>query len=204
MVDLAFTRYFKYILAAASILINWGVYAQDYTRTWFISEGVAILHLYPIHDNRLDFIYEHHGRFSSIYNMYCTEIATAQVLSKLDESNSKTKESYNQCAVIAKKVFYAVASGDVSILKRYLTTEFYRTSFPYSDVYIREMLLSVPKEKRDRLIDHVNRAEITTIPNKVGDVVTVIFSNPFTGKDYTMQLIDEYENGDWKVFEIQY
>lgn len=164
----------------------------------------ANLHLYPIDDNRLDFIYDHTGRFASIYNMYCSEIAAAQALARLEALKGDSRSASNQCIDVAKKVFYAVANGDVSILKRYLTTTFYRTSFPYSDARTREVLLSVPKSKRDRLINHVNRAEITTIPSKAGDVVTVIFTNTLTGKDYTMQLIDEYENGDWKVFEILY
>lgn len=161
----------------------------------------AILHLYPIDNNRLDFIYNHSGRFASIYNMYCTEIATAQALARLETLREQPKRSYDQCVSIAKKVLYAMANGDVSTLKHYLSTKFYRTNFPYSDAYIRKMLLSVPKNKRDKLINHVNQSKITTIPNNAGDVVTVIFTNIATGKDYTMQLIDEYENGDWKVSE---
>ena len=97
-----------------------------------------------------------------------------------------------------------MANGDVSALKRLLTSDFYNKNFPYNDAYIRELLLGVPKSKRERLIDHVNRSEITAIPNRTGDVVTVIFTNTVTGKDFTVRLIDEYGNGNWKIYEFEY
>ena len=97
-----------------------------------------------------------------------------------------------------------MANGDVSALERLLTSECYNENFPYNDAYVRELLLGVPKSKRERLIDHVNRSEITAIPNRTGDVVTVIFTNTVTGKDFTVRLIDEYGNGNWKIYEFEY
>lgn len=50
----------------------------------------------------------------------------------------------------------------------------------------------------------VNQSEATTIMNRAGDVITVILTNKVTKKVFTIQLIDESETGDWKVFNYEY
>lgn len=86
-----------------------------------------------------------------------------------------------------------------------MTPEFYKENYPYSDSYVREMLLSVPIEKRKRMIDQIKNKSIpSTIINRAGDVITVTLTNKVTKKEITVQLIDENENGDWKVFNYWY
>lgn len=105
----------------------------------------------------------------------------------------------------AKAVFIATANGDVARLKQLMTPEFYKENYPYSDSYVREMLLSVPIEKRKRMIDQIKNKSIpSTIINRAGDVITVTLTNKVTKKEITVQLIDENENGDWKVFNYWY
>ena len=144
------------------------------------------------------------GDFTFLYDMYYAENATKQLGADINVWKRKTRKTCDRCVAIAKKCFYAVANGDVSALKRLLTSECYNENFPYNDAYVRELLLGVPKSKRERLIDHVNRSEITAIPNRTGDVVTVIFTNTVTGKDFTVRLIDESGNGNWKIYEFEY
>ena len=69
----------------------------------------------------------------------------------------------------------------------------------------REILLSVPEAKRKQLRNDItNNSTVTTIPNNAGDVITIIFTNKRTNKDFTVQLVDEKENNDWKVFDYTY
>ncbi len=105
----------------------------------------------------------------------------------------------------AKAVFIATANGDVAKLKRLMTPEFYKENYPYSDSRVREILLGVPAEKRKRLINQIqNQSTPSTIMNRAGDVITVTLLNKVTKKEITVQLIDETESGDWKIFNYWY
>lgn len=123
-----------------------------------------------------------------------------------DESSSFGSNNANDIAVSrAKEVFIATSNGDVETLKRLLTPDFYRESYPFSDERTREILLEVPSSKRETLRnDILNNCTVTTIPNRAGDVITVIFTNNRTKKDFTVQLVDEEGNNDWKIFDYIY
>lgn len=105
----------------------------------------------------------------------------------------------------AKEVFVATANGDIAKLKQLLTPEFYKRYYPYSDSKMREILLSVPYEQRQKMVDQaLHHDEITAFTNRAGDVITVTFANKNNNKMFTMQLMDEYGNGDWRVFDYDY
>ncbi len=105
----------------------------------------------------------------------------------------------------AKAVFIATANGDVAKLKQLMTPEFYRENYPYSDSQVREILLGVPAEKRKSLIHQIqNQCTPSTVKNRAGDVITVTLINKVTKKEITVQLIDEDETGNWKVFNYWY
>ena len=105
----------------------------------------------------------------------------------------------------AKAVFIATANGDVATLKQLMTPGFYKETYPYSDSYVREVLLSVPYQNRKKLIDHVqNQSVASTVINRAGDVITVTLTNKLSQKEFTVQLIDEHGNGNWKVFFFFY
>lgn len=105
----------------------------------------------------------------------------------------------------AKAVFVATANGDVATLKQLMTPGFYKETYPYSDSYVREILLSVPYQNRKKLIDHVqNQSVASTVINRAGDVITVTLTNKLSHKEFTVQLVDEYGNGDWRVFDFWY
>lgn len=157
----------------------------------------AEINLYPIELNRIDFICKY--KFSSLYDLYCTEIATAQAWADL-----KRQQGYREAKEVAISALRALAYGDVPTLKRCYSIDAYKKFFPYSDSYTRQSLLNVPVERRKRLIEHVNNAEITTIPNNAGDVVTFIFTNTTTGEIITLQLFDERMNNNWKIIELTY
>ena len=103
----------------------------------------------------------------------------------------------------AKAVFVATANGDVTKLKRLTTPEFYEEHYPYSDARVREILLSVPKQKRQNMIDQIqNNSTASTIMNRAGDVITVTLTNKTSKKEFTVQLLEE--DGDWKIFNYWY
>ena len=105
----------------------------------------------------------------------------------------------------AKALFVATANGDVARLKQLMTPELYKETFPYSDSYVREILLSVPYQNRKKLIDHVqNQSVASTVINRAGDAITVTLTNKLSRKEFTVQLIDEYGNGNWKVSAYRY
>lgn len=105
----------------------------------------------------------------------------------------------------AKDVFYATANGDVAKLKQLMTPEFYKENYPYSDDKVREILLNVPLEKRERMIDQIkNMSKVSTIISHAGDIITVTLNNKVTNKGITVQLIDKNVSGDWKVFNYWY
>lgn len=62
----------------------------------------------------------------------------------------------------AKAVFIATANGDVATLKQLMTPGFYKETYPYSDSYVREILLSVPYQNRKKLIDHVQNQSVAS------------------------------------------
>lgn len=105
----------------------------------------------------------------------------------------------------AKELMIATANGNVATIKRLTTPEFYKDKYPYSDATVRSMLLNVPYEKRQKMIDQVkNHCKATAIMNRAGDIITVSLANQITGKEFTIQLMDESGNGNWLVFEYYY
>lgn len=115
------------------------------------------------------------------------------------------QERYSTAIYRAKALFIAVAQGDVSTLKSFCHPEFYAENFPYSDYEIKDILLSVPKEKREILInDILYHSSVSTVRSRDGYVVTVVFTNQKTGKTYSIQLLDEDENDDWKAIDYYY
>lgn len=116
------------------------------------------------------------------------------------------KTLYHEIAITsAKAVFYATANGDVAKLKQLMTPEFYKENYPYSDDKVREILLNVPLEKRERMIDQIkNMSKVSTIISHAGDIITVTLNNKVTNKGITVQLIDKNVSGDWKVFNYWY
>lgn len=129
--------------------------------------------------------------------------------SNIHEINYINQTSSTQSRKIAikraKELFIATANGDVVKLKQILTPDFYKRHYPYSDSKARDILLSVPYERRQKMIDNIsNHSEVTTIVNRAGDVITVMFSNKSNNKIFTVQLFDEYGNDDWKIFEYDY
>lgn len=104
-----------------------------------------------------------------------------------------------------KAVFDATAKGDVDRLKGLLTSELYQKTYPYSDSYVREMLLNVPADNRERLLCQIqDQCEISTIMNRAGDVMTVILTDKLTKKDLKIQLLDEYGDGNWRICNYWY
>ena len=111
--------------------------------------------------------------------------------------------SKNIAIANAKALFIATANGDVAKIKKLTTTDFYREKYPYSDAKVREILLSVPLEKRKKAINQVRtQTKASAIMDRAGGVVTVILDNQVTGKSFTMLLIEE--NGNWLVYEYDY
>ena len=111
--------------------------------------------------------------------------------------------SKNIAIANAKALFIATANGDVAKIKKLTTTDFYREKYPYSDAKVREILLSVPLEKRKKAINQVRtQTKASAIMNRAGDVITVILDNQVIGKSFTMRLIEE--NGNWLVYEYDY
>lgn len=102
----------------------------------------------------------------------------------------------------AKALFIATANGDVAKIKQLTTPEFYREKYPYSDARVRQMLLNVPADKRKNMIYQIqNQTTATASMNRAGDVITVTLTNKVTRKEFTVQMIDERGNGDWRVFD---
>ncbi len=129
---------------------------------------------------------------------------TGSLIARFDYGEA-VQNKYESAKMRAKELFIAIANADVVKLKKLLTTEYYRKVFPYEDNQLRKILLSVPIEKRQRMINQIsNNTKLSTIPNRAGDVVTVILSNTVTCKEFTVQLIDEKGNEDWKIFNYEY
>lgn len=104
-----------------------------------------------------------------------------------------------------KEYAVALCEGNVAKLKRLTTYDYYRTLFPSSDAELKSYLLSVPYAKRMREKDRkVIRSEYSTFENRPGDVITVVVTDSITGEEDYYQLLDEYENGDWRIFNLNY
>lgn len=111
----------------------------------------------------------------------------------------------NKAISRAKELFIATANGNVATIKKLTLTDFYKEKYPYSDAKVRELLLSVPFEKRQRMIGQIkNHCKTSTLMNRAGDVITVTLENQITGKEITIRLLDEEENGNWLVFDYEY
>lgn len=105
----------------------------------------------------------------------------------------------------AKELFIATANGDVARIKKLTMPEFYKKKYPYSDTKVREMLLSVPYDKRQKLIDQIkNHCTASALRNRAGDFITVTLENKVTGKEFTICLMDENEDGNWRVISYEY
>lgn len=156
--------------------------------------------------NRVDFVNKSNSYApSSIYNMYNGTIASQNALAQI---NGKTSSSQNQREVAikrAKEAFIATANGDVAKLEKLLTPDFYSQYYPYSDAKVKEILLSVPYERRKLMIDQISyNTDVSTIVNRAGDVITVMFTNRTNHSIFTVQLLDEYGTGDWRIFDYDY
>lgn len=105
----------------------------------------------------------------------------------------------------AKELFIATANGNVATIKKLTLPDFYKGKYPYSDARVRELHLSVPCEKRQRMIDQIkNHWKASTLMNRVGNVITVTLENQIIGKEIMIRLLDEEENGNWLVFDYEY
>lgn len=105
----------------------------------------------------------------------------------------------------AKELFIATANGDVARIKKLTMPEFYKQKYPYSDAKVRELLLSVSYEKRQKLIDQIkNHCKASALRNRAGDFITVTLENNVTGKEFTICLLDEEENGNWRIVSYEY
>ena len=106
----------------------------------------------------------------------------------------------------AKQIFYAVANGDVRKIRNLTTDDFYDDKFGmYSDDEVREILLNVPYERRQEMINQIQNDVVPeVIMNRAGDVMTVILTNNRTGKDFMVQFIDTDGYGDWRIFDYTY
>lgn len=75
----------------------------------------------------------------------------------------------------------------------------------YNDAKVKEILLSVPYERRQQMIEQIQKhSDVSTIVNRAGDVITVMFTNRINKKVFTVQLLDEYGTGDWRIFDYDY
>ncbi len=119
--------------------------------------------------------------------------------------NDDPEQEYAEAIRRAKALWYATADGDVETLHAYTTEEFFNTQYMgFSDDELREELLSVPVEKRERLKKHIDESEIEVIPGEDGDYLIIFFNNTHTGKEMMFTLIDENANGDWRVTGYEY
>jgi len=115
------------------------------------------------------------------------------------------KPNYNKAAKTAKNLFIAVANGDVAMLKRITTANFYYSNFPYGDERTKTDLLKMPYHRRAKLVDHIrNHASIDIVPTSERNIVTIIFTNTISKKEFYVILIDDNENNEWKVFDSTY
>lgn len=157
---------------------------------------------YPLEKNRIDFVSNPNDhRFRSLFNMACAEIEAENKA----ERTSFYLPNYKKATKIAKNLFIAVANGDVAMLKRITTPKFYYDNFPSSDEETRSTLLSVPYHKRSTLVDHIRNHAITSaIHGHNKNSVKIIFTNTISNKEFSVWLIDENKNNNWKVYDSTY
>ena len=118
---------------------------------------------------------------------------------------SKRSSDTDKAVKTAKELFFATYECNLNKIKELTTEKFYNTHYPYGDQEMEEMLKSVPEERRKESIDQIkNNTTSEALMNKDGNMVTVVFHNEITGREFTMQLIDTDGNGKWKVNEYDY
>ncbi len=173
----------------------------------------AKIRLYPHSKNRVDFIAYGSRRFQSIFDMGCSEIAAEELNSyyrnhpsqRPEFRNKAYKPNYKKAVTVAKNLFIAVANGDVESIKQLTTQDFFRRELPMSDERIKAELLSVPYDRRAKLVDHIlNNCITSTIPNRADNAVTVILTNNISGKEITYRLVDKSQTNDWKIDNCSY
>ena len=116
--------------------------------------------------------------------------------------NSRVSNDYVKNLI--KKFVRAFANGDVATIKRLTTPEFYRNNFPgSSDAEVRQILLSAPLERRNKLINHIeNYSDFTIIPNRAGDYITVYVDNRISKKTCTFGLFND--GNSWRIDKYEY
>jgi len=97
---------------------------------------------------------------------------------------------------VARSAFKAVAEGDVATLKSIMTERCFNGQYPMTDSQIRELLLSVPYEKRQILLKMADSmdAQVKQISD---NSVIVVFTNKATNKNMEMDMIKI--DGQWKI-----
>ena len=96
---------------------------------------------------------------------------------------------------------YAVADGDITLIKKITTDRFQREEFHgMSDEEIKRVMLSRPYSERERHKRHF-REHSDTIVLKHQNNISVMFTNVQTGKVMTMRLI-QTSPGKWKIDEV--
>lgn len=132
-------------------------------------------------------------------------IILLMLLFSIDTYSQKATTSRRIAIQRVEELFIATANGDVDKIKKLMTHDFYKIKYPYSDAAVRKILLDAPYEKRQKLIDHIkHHSRKKAYLNRAGDMITVYLSNLATGKEFTIQLIDENGNGNWLVCDYDY
>lgn len=115
--------------------------------------------------------------------------------------NSRVSNDYVKNLI--KKYVRAFANGDVATIKQLTTPEFRREILPGSDAEIRQLLLSAPLERRNKLINHIeNYSDFTIIPNRAGDYITVYIENRISKKTLTYGLFND--GNSWRIDKYEY
>lgn len=102
----------------------------------------------------------------------------------------------------SKDFIIAIANCDVAKVKKLMTPEFYKKSFPYSDAKVKEKFLSIPLETRKNMIRRIQKEIVASaMMNRAGDCITVTLTNQVTDREMTLQLVDASGTGDWRIFD---
>ena len=125
---------------------------------------------------------------------FCPNVQNVEVCSKRDD-----------VIRVVKQLHYATANGDVAKLKKLTTPEFYKKQYPLSDESLRKELLSVPYEKRQNLIKHIDEySEFTVLFSNAGDYATVWADDTVTGKSIRFGLIYDFDAERWLICDYEY
>ena len=115
---------------------------------------------------------------------------------------SAQKTSKEIAITRSKELIIAIANCDVAKVKRLMTPDFYKKSFPYSDAKVKEKFLSIPLETRKKMIHRIQKETVgSAMMNRAGDCITVTLTNQVTKNEITLQLADESGTGDWRIFD---